>query len=699
MLNVLNAGFAPWLIAIALPVAIHLLTRRTRRKMELPTVRFLQKTLANQSQVWKMRHWITLLLRTLAIAALICAFMKPSWVSALMAGSGERAGVVVVLDISESLNYTAGGLSTFAKAKSQVVEILEGLKDGDRANLVLCGASPTLVSEKPTEDLTSLILAARNAQPTEERADGAGAIGLAVEQLAKMNTKVRRIFIVSDFQRTNWSDVRFEIVPPSTGIVFSSVDSDRRENLGITSLQSKPSTPRVGEPTTIQAEVFNSSATARTVLVTLRLSDGRSFTESATAGPQSSANVSFPLTFDRAERVELTASIPGDNLAGDNVRHAVADLQQMATVLLITEEDINATTTASFYFDRALHPDLSSSAGFRVVSVKPRELNNPVLNAADAVIVCNTPTMPPQQYEALARYVTGGGNLMWVLYGDRLAEHLAGFGAKLPKAEPLPFKLEGIANLEAQAKGYVTLSEARYESRLLKAFRDSAAKALSAPKFKKVYITTEVAQRGEVLLKFEDGTAAAVRTGEGSGNLLLLNMSPAPGWSDLGRQEIFVPLLHEFMKGILLKDVGQREAFPGTAAGATVAPTTLALTCIAPDQKPIQVTQDKATGSVVIERTRGPGFYRLAAGGSSVATIPVNPHSDESDLRGIDPRDLESKRQKQVSVLAGASGGVDLTTVRKGVEIWPYLIMGSLICLLIEQLVRRVGPKPVRRSK
>lgn len=697
MLSLFNLGLLPWLAAASVPVVIHLLTRRTRRRQDLPTVKFLKKSLASQSQLWRWRHLVTLILRTLAVAALVAAFLKPSWLSALAGKPGEKAGVVVLFDVSESMAYSAGGVSNFTKGKNQAHEVLKGLNEGDKANLVFCGAQPTLAQDSPTEDHFALDSALNAAQPTEERADGSGAVSLAVDQLAKMNTGVRKLFIVSDFQRTNWADVRFESVPPNTSIAFLSVDSGRKDNLAITSLRSRPATPRIGESTTVQAEVFNSGESSRRVPVDLKLSDGRHFSGSITVGPYSSGNVSFPLTFDEAERVELTATIGEDNLGPDNTRRTTVDLRQMANIVLLTDEDLDAPTSAAFYLSRALHPDPTSNTGFRVLTVRPHDLNNPTLKSADAVIVCNAPSMPEVQYEALARYVVGGGNILWMLYGDRMQEQIAAFGKRLPKAEPLPFKIESIANIAGHGQGYVALSEARYESRLLKAFRDTAG-GLNAAKFFKFCITSEVDQRGELLLKYEDGTAAAVRTGEGSGNLLLLNMSPAPGWSDLARQDVFVPLLHEFLKGILLRDTGQREGNPGGPASTTIAPTASAVTCQDPEGKRLTVAVDKTTGSVVVERVNKSGFYHIYAGGEQVAVLPINPHADESDLRSIDPRELESKRQKQVSILQSASGGSALATTQKGLELWPYLLGFALLSLLIEQSVRRVGVKPMKRG-
>src|SRR5215210_1512622 len=137
MVSLLNPALLPWMFAAGVPLAIHLLTRRTRRRMDLPTLRFLQRTLAHQSSLFRWRHLLLLLLRTLAVLALVLAFTRPTLNSALAVPGGERAGVVVVLDVSQSMGYSAGGLTSLAKAKGEAIEALQALKPGDRANLVL----------------------------------------------------------------------------------------------------------------------------------------------------------------------------------------------------------------------------------------------------------------------------------------------------------------------------------------------------------------------------------------------------------------------------------------------------------------------------------------------------------------------------------------------------------------------------------
>jgi hypothetical protein len=296
--------------------------------------------------------------------------------------------------------------------------------------------------------------------------------------------------------------------------------------------------------------------------------------------------------------------------------------------------------------------------------------------------------------------VQNGGNLVWFLYGDRVPEQLRGLARHLPAAEPMPLQVESVTDLRGNGKGYVTLAEARYESALLKAFKDPAAADLSRTRFYRVCVTSEVAPRAETLLKFEDGTAAVVRAGEGSGNLLLVNMAPAPTWSDLARQEAFLPLMHEFLKGLLVRDAALRDAVPGGPASTTIAPApaggTPRLTCASPDGSRVPLVVDPATGTVVIERASRSGFYWLTAAesGRPVATLVVNPHPDESDLRAVDPRELESQRRKGGSYLADLSGsGTSADELQKGRPVWHYFLLAALACLLVEQWVSQLRPR------
>ena len=51
-------------LALAVPFVLHLLTRKTSRMLMFPTVRFIRKVQASQTAIYRLRHLLLLLVRT-----------------------------------------------------------------------------------------------------------------------------------------------------------------------------------------------------------------------------------------------------------------------------------------------------------------------------------------------------------------------------------------------------------------------------------------------------------------------------------------------------------------------------------------------------------------------------------------------------------------------------------------------------------
>ena len=89
-MNFLNPLFLFGLGAAAIPVLIHLLTRRKPREVRFPSLDFLAEV--NQSEIRRLRlkQWLLLLLRTLAVALLALALARPSLQGGARGGIGTR---------------------------------------------------------------------------------------------------------------------------------------------------------------------------------------------------------------------------------------------------------------------------------------------------------------------------------------------------------------------------------------------------------------------------------------------------------------------------------------------------------------------------------------------------------------------------------------------------------------------------------
>src|SRR3972149_2264783 len=125
------------LAAASLPILIHLLNRRRLKRIRFPAVRFILLSQKRISRSYRLRHWLLLALRTLAVVLLVLLLANPIF----HAGGGPVAAVVI-LDNSLSMRWSGDG-NGFKQAKEAARLLISALNDGDRAALI-----PTNVSGK-----------------------------------------------------------------------------------------------------------------------------------------------------------------------------------------------------------------------------------------------------------------------------------------------------------------------------------------------------------------------------------------------------------------------------------------------------------------------------------------------------------------------------------------------------------------------
>src|SRR3990172_12322119 len=106
-LSFLNPVFLWALPAAAIPLLIHLLSRRRLPEVPFPTVQFLRALEPREIRRIRLRELLLLLLRTLAVLLLVLAFARPS-LEPRGAVIHAAAAVGILLDDSESMAAPAG---------------------------------------------------------------------------------------------------------------------------------------------------------------------------------------------------------------------------------------------------------------------------------------------------------------------------------------------------------------------------------------------------------------------------------------------------------------------------------------------------------------------------------------------------------------------------------------------------------------
>ena len=99
-------AFLAGLAALAIPLLMHLRHRDKDRPFRFPSLMFLEQLPIRTSQRQRITDWPLLLLRALAVAALVFAFARPVLTDrAAVGGDTRRRAVVLVVDRSLSMGY------------------------------------------------------------------------------------------------------------------------------------------------------------------------------------------------------------------------------------------------------------------------------------------------------------------------------------------------------------------------------------------------------------------------------------------------------------------------------------------------------------------------------------------------------------------------------------------------------------------
>src|SRR5207302_3332113 len=129
----------------------------------------------------RLRDLLILLLRIAAVALIALAFARPfsRATTPLAADAGTDTVRVVVLDQSASMAAGSGGIASIDRARPIAARWLDG--SGARGALVLAGAQPRTVFDRPSSNWGALKDEAASAPALPERLNLSAAINLAGE--------------------------------------------------------------------------------------------------------------------------------------------------------------------------------------------------------------------------------------------------------------------------------------------------------------------------------------------------------------------------------------------------------------------------------------------------------------------------------------------------------------------------------------
>lgn len=200
--------------AAAVPLLLHLLRRQTGVRIAFPAARYLARAEQEHSARVRLRNWLLLLLRVLALVLVALAAARP--LVGVRAGGRAPAALAVVLDNSLSTTAVAGGRPVLDGLRAQALAALGRTGARDRVWLVTADGRVT------GGDVAAVRAAVRGAAALAGAGDLPGALARAVALAAGAGLGPGAVVVVTDGQATAWSRpvragrVRVAVVAPNT---------------------------------------------------------------------------------------------------------------------------------------------------------------------------------------------------------------------------------------------------------------------------------------------------------------------------------------------------------------------------------------------------------------------------------------------------------------------------------------------------
>lgn len=729
-------------LALALvPIIIHLFNRQRHKPMPWAAMRFVMAAYKETRRRVRFEDWLLLLLRVLAVTALVLAVARPySGADGPLKGLTEsRRDLAIVIDASASTGFRSEVDTVFERIVERARELameLDGSR-GDRCHLVLAGSWPRLLAwGDPRNTLAALDVLM---EPTDEDLNLAGALGevldFALEEAASTSESRVQVRLLTDLQRGAFTrdvfvdDSELEAdgedgsSGASSGLVAVldqlealglrvkvedlSDGNSLPPNLSVQSIEVEGPWLGVGVPADVRVNVVNHGADPKLGLrVSLEIDGVRRPSQVVDIGGLSNAEAVFPTVFESTGDHALLVRLEGDALPVDDLRASVFYVPPPVQVLIV-----NGAPSAEFEKDAAarlevvLQPPLAedsistAEAPFSPTVVEARDIENGDvdLRLFDLVWLVNVASLSQPVIETLEEHVAAGASLVFSL-GDRIQRET--FNKQWYQVDGSglsPAELGNVVSVASRRNSYHRIATFDSTHPSLALFAEDRWKSLltEAPFFD--FFSTRPLEQAQVLARLDDQNSSALYMERkyDRGRVLLWTSSIDESWTGFPTWgPALVPFVYD-----LVRDAGRLERpahsiAPGGSFAAEVSDFPRSMELITPSDSRMTIDAEATELSrgrwqlPVIDgnSTARAGLYEIKTEGAGSQLFAVQLPTAESVLDRLSPGELEGIHSslELVSNTNADREGDGLPGGRG--ELWRGLAMAALAALIAESL-------------
>jgi hypothetical protein len=637
-------GFlAPWflagLLAVGLPVYVHLLRKQTTVPRPVSSLMFFEQGTQSSVRHRRLRYLLLFALRTLLVLLLALAFARPFFRHKSVQASDKL--LLVAVDDSFSMNAAAGSGSTrLDEAKRGALEVLSHKAGGQKAQVIALGGQMRLLTQ-PTEDAGELRAAVEGIEPGDGHGTF-GELGRGMRAMAETVHTPMELDLFSDMQQSNMpGNFADMVMPGNVALVLHRVGAAAAvPNWTVESVQA-PGQLVDTKKARVLAVIAGDATPAATRTVSLVVNGSVVATKKVDVPANGRATVAFegldvPYGESRcAVRIDAADGFPNDDASGFAVKRADPE-----RVLFVHQ---GSDARSPLYFGAALAA--AAQASFVLQPITPEQTSDIDPTKYAFVVLADVTLVPSILENSLLRNVEDGGSVLVATgMADSHREHIPVYGGNVADGH---FYARGSSG----GGEFSTVGQADASHPSMK-----DADGWTGTKF--FYAAAVDPEKARVVARLADGTPLLIDKQVGEGHVLLFASGFDNLTNDLPLSPGFVAFVDETARylsgeervsGARVVDSFVQLRNPVNQASGNAAAKGATVDIIGPDGKrPLSLKEAAAAESFQLARA---GFYQIRFANGRDALIAVNPDRRESDLETI-PDDV----LKLWSGSAGTSG-------------------------------------------
>lgn len=665
----LYPGFLWGLLALAIPVIIHLFYFRRFKRIYFTNVKFLKEIKEETSSRNKLKNLLILAMRLAAVACLVFAFAQPFIPTGENVKLGEKA-VSIYIDNSFSMAAEKENIPLLDLAKERAVKIVNAYGEETRFQILTAdfeGRHQRLVNK---EEALSMI----------EEIE----ISPAVQKLSKVINRQKQVlkgdhhivFILSDFQKSitdigHWTDslTELNLLPIQHSIA---------KNVSIDSAWFAAPVPILGEANKLVVKYTNHADEDVEEMNATLFKDGQEKpTGLLSIAARSSITDTIPLNILKVGIHEATLRIKDFPVQFDDSLYLSFLVKEKVRVLAINESAP----------DRYLQALFGGIQYFQFDNQEVARTQYQVFKDYDLILLNSVRSLSSGLIDELYKFMESGGKVLMLPGRD---SDVTSYNALLSRA-----KARTLQTWSAQEKKVSTLNTQDF------VFSDvfsSVSGNLRLPTTKAGFSFSPPSSSGSLsILAYRDGSPFLYRNALGEGQLYVCASNLSTENNDLASlAEIFVPMLYRM--ALVKSDGGHLSYFIGKDNLVEIENQKVSGESVyrlkgASEFIPSQQGFGKKLVLDVKNQVMRAGFYDVVLGERIQERLAFNYDRQESDLSLYTEAEIRDQvKNDAVNILnfEGQEGIRDFVGEKdKGIVLWRWFLLAALLFLLAEVLIIR----------